>query len=138
MRSRRRDVGESAVVAECAAFLTGTLAERWEAEGLPVPVWVWTNLLAHGSETLIAESISRPFRHQLLTRSWWIARSELADVVLDLTHWSSSLVKLQESVLIPLELDLASSPEVSLWSHRRWVDAVTTALRHQNRTHRTS
>jgi hypothetical protein len=40
MRSRRRDVGESAVVAECAAFLTGTLAERWEAEGLPVPVGV--------------------------------------------------------------------------------------------------
>ena len=100
--------------------------------------WVWANLLAHGSETLIAESISRPSRHQLLTRSWWIARSELADVVLDLTHWSSSLVELQESVLIPLELDLASSPEVSLWSHRRWVDAVTTALRHQNRTHRTS
>jgi hypothetical protein len=125
-------------VAESAAFLTGTLAEQLEAQGQSVPVWVWTNLLAHGNEELIVESIARPYRHRLLARNWWIARAELADMVLDLTHWSRSLSDLQQSVLIPLELDLASRPEISLWSHQQWTVAVTLALRHQDHTDRTS
>jgi dTDP-4-dehydrorhamnose reductase len=131
-------MSESAVVVECAAFLTGTLAEQLEAQGQSVPAWAWTNLLAHGSETLILESISRPFRYRLLARNWWMARADLAEMVLDITHWSSSLLELQESVLIPLELDLASRPEISVWSPRQWQDAVTIALRHQNHTDRTS
>jgi len=138
MKKPRRDIAESVVVAECAAFLTGTLAEQLEAQGKPVPVWVWTNLLAHGDEALILQSISHPFRHRLLARNWWTARADLADMVLDITHWSSSLLELQESVLIPLELDLASRPETSIWSPQQWVEAVTIAVRHQNHTDRTS
>ncbi len=132
----RRDTTESTMAAECSAFLSGTFAEQLETQGLPVPVWAWTNLLAHGTEALILESIGQPFRHRLLARNWWMARAALADIVLDLTHWSSSLPELQESVLVPLELDLASRPETSLWSPRQWEDAVTLALRHQNQTDR--
>jgi hypothetical protein len=134
MRRRRRGLAETAVVTECVAFLTGTLAEQLEAQGESVPVWAWTNLLAHGNEALILESISRSFRHSLLARNWWMARADLADVVLGITHWSSSLLELQESVLIPLELDLASRPETSVWSPRQWTEAVTVALRHQDHT----
>jgi hypothetical protein len=134
MRRRRRGIAETAVVIECAAFLTGTLAEQLESQGQLVPVWAWTNLLAHGNEALILESISRPFRHRLLARNWWMARADLADVVLDMTHWSSSLLELQEFVLIPLELSLASRPETALWSPRQWTEAVTVALHHQNHT----
>ena len=138
MRRRRRDIAESAVVAECAAFLTGKLAEQLETQRHPVPVWAWTNLLAHGDEALILETISRPFPHSLLTRNWWMARACLADMVLDMARWSRSLLELQESVLIPLELNLASRPETSLWRPRQWEEAVTIALRHQNRTDRPS
>jgi len=138
MWRRRRDIAENSMVAECAAFLTGTYAEQLETQGRPVPVWAWTNLLAHGNEDLILKSISQPFRHRLLARNWWMARAALADMVLDITHWSSSLLELQESVLIPLELDLASRSETSLWSPRQWEEAVTFALRHQNHTDRAS
>jgi hypothetical protein len=134
MRRRRVDDDASEITDECAAFLTGKLVERWEEKGLAIPVWAWTNLLAHGNETSITESVSRPQRHRLLTRRWWIARAELATVVLDITHLDCSLVELQESVLIPLELDLASCPEVSFWNHRQWIDAVARALHHHNHT----
>jgi hypothetical protein len=40
----------------------------------------WTNLLAHDSKESIERSISRPSRHRLLARSWWIALAQLADL----------------------------------------------------------
>jgi hypothetical protein len=130
MRKRLRDhpLGDGLVI-ESAAFLNGTLAEQWEAQGLKVPPWGWINLLAHGSEERIAESIHRPYRHHLLARKWWIARSELAEVVLEVTKRSSSLSELQNTVLIPLELHMSSHPEACRWNYRQWVDTVTSALR---------
>jgi hypothetical protein len=38
------------LVAQCEAFLEGRLAEQVEGQVVRVPVWVWTNLLAHGAE----------------------------------------------------------------------------------------
>jgi hypothetical protein len=137
MRRRRRD-GEDEVAAECAAFLTGTLVERLETGGRAIPVWAWTNLLAHGSTELVAQSGARPCRHRLLARSWRTARAQLADLVLEMTHRGCSLDELQESVLVPLELDLASRPEVSFWSHHQWVGAVTDALHHHDHTRQSS
>ena len=40
----------SQVVGDCEAFLAGRLVERIEQAGARVPVWAWTNLLAHGTE----------------------------------------------------------------------------------------
>lgn len=137
MKKRRHDMAESAVVTECSAFLTGTLAEQLEAQGQQVPVWVWTNLLAHGDEALILETIART-RHRLLNRNWWTVRTDLIKVILDITHWNYSLDELQKSVLIPLELDLASRSDVVLWSPQEWANAVTHSLRRQNQTDLTS
>ncbi len=47
MRRRGRNRKEDGLADECAAFLTGTLTDRREADGVAVPVWAWTNRLAH-------------------------------------------------------------------------------------------
>ena len=62
MRKRENEAGDSIVATECEAFLNGTLAEYWDEKGVIVPVWAWTNLLAHGSEGIIGESVVRPSR----------------------------------------------------------------------------
>jgi hypothetical protein len=43
------------VADECAASLTGTLADRRQAGGVSVPIWAWTNLLAHGNRDTTAD-----------------------------------------------------------------------------------
>ena len=109
--------------------MEGTLAEHWEERGLPLPVWVWTNLLAHGSDGLITESVARANRPRWMLRRWRIARSYLAYEVLDRCGHDSPLAALQCTVLIPLELEMAAHPEVSRWSPRQWVDTVDQAIR---------
>ncbi len=97
-----------------------------------VPVWAWTNLLAHGSEELIGESVARPYRPRRAGRSWRIARSHLAHQMLDVTDARCTLSDLQTTVLIPLELEMAARPEVSRWRPRQWVDTVDMAIRNQH------
>ncbi len=133
MRGRRHNRREDGLAEECAAFLTGTLTDRLEADGLAVPIWAWTNLLAHGSRDMISDAVSRPRRHRLLSRCWWIARAQLADLILEMTD-RVSLGDLQESVLIPLELELASRTDVAFWTARQWVDTVTSELSRHDHT----
>jgi hypothetical protein len=126
--------GSSVVVMECGAFLAGTLAEYWDERGTWVPVWAWTNLLAHGSESQIAESVIHPLRPRRTGRSWRIARSFVAYQVLDAVERGMALEDLQSSVLIPLELEMAAHPEVSRWGPRQWVDTLDHAIRTQHIT----
>jgi hypothetical protein len=121
----------ASVVAGCEAFLSGTLAEYWERQGITVPVWVWTNLLAHGSADRIAESVSRPPRSRRIVRSWRIARSYMANELLEVTDGPRQLQAMQSDVLIPLELEMATLPAVRRWTPRQWVDAVDWAIRSQ-------
>ena len=132
MWKRENEAGGSIVATECEAFLNGTLAEYWDEKGVIVPVWAWTNLLAHGSEGLIGESVLRPSRPRRAGRSWRIARSYLAYQVLDLTDARFTLSDLQTSILIPLELEMAARSEVSRWTPRQWVDTVDSAIRNQH------
>ncbi len=134
MRKRQRDLPGGVLASECAAFLDGTLAEYWEEQGTSVPVWSWTNLLAHGSESQITESVHQPAKPRRTGRSWRIARAYLAYEVLDLTSDGITLEELQSTVLIPLELELAAHPEVGRWTPRRWVEAVDAAIRNQHTT----
>jgi len=134
MRRRQRDLVGGVVALECEAYLNGTLAEYWEEQGTAVPVWTWTNLLAHGSEDQISDSVHRPAKPRRTGRSWRIARSYLAFEVLDLTSDDVTLEQLQSTVLIPLELELAAHPEVERWTPRRWIDAVDAAIRNQHST----
>ncbi|HWD54503.1 MAG TPA: hypothetical protein VG346_05240 [Acidimicrobiales bacterium] len=134
MRKRQRDRDGAGLARECEAYLSGTLAEYWEAQGTAVPVWTWTNLLAHGSDGQIADCVHRPAKPPRTGRSWQIARSYLAYEVLDLTSEDISLEELQSTVLIPLELELAAHPGVGRWTPRRWVDAVDASIRNQHST----
>ena len=86
MRKREHQSGSSILAMECGAFLDGTLAEYWDERGVVVPVWAWTNLLAHGTEELMGE-MRRPSLSQPVGRvcSWRIARSHLAYEILELT-----------------------------------------------------
>jgi hypothetical protein len=86
---------------------------------------------------MIEDAVSRPSRHRLLTRCWWIARAQLADLILEMTD-SSSLSDLQESVLIPLELELASRTDVPFWTARQWVNTVTSELHRYDHTSQSS
>jgi hypothetical protein len=131
MRKRQRDLSGGALAVECQAYLNGTLAEYWEEQGTAVPVWTWTNLLAHGSDSQIDDCVHRPAKPRRTGRSWRIARSYLAYEVLDLTSEDITLEELQSTVLIPLELELAAHPEVGRWTPRRWIDAVDAAIRNQ-------
>jgi hypothetical protein len=129
---KREQEGDGVLVTECEAFLDGTLAEYWDERGADVPVWAWTNLLAHGSATLIGESVARPTRPRRSARSWRIARSYLAHQMLELTDERHPLPALQVSVLVPLELEMAARTEVRHWTPRQWVDAVDSAIRNQH------
>ncbi len=130
----RRAWNREVLPQECEAFLHGTLAEYWDDRGVAVPVWAWTNLLAHGSAPLITEIASRPYRNRRLARSWRIARSYLATEIFELVDPVYTLEDMQAAVLLPIELEMAAIPEVSHWSPRQWVDAVAYAIRNQHST----
>jgi len=132
MRKREQQPGSSILALECEAFLNGTLAEYWDERGVDVPVWAWTNLLAHGSEGQIGESVLRPNRPRRAARSWRIARSYLAYRVLDHADAECTLADMQASVLVPLELEMAARPETGHWTPRQWVDTVDNAIRNQH------
>ena len=125
---------DGVLATESEAYLNGTLAEYWEERWTSVPVWAWTNLLAHGSESQIYDSLHHPSKPRRTGRSWRIARSYLAYQVLDVTGEDLTLEELQSTVLLPLELELAAHPEVDRWTPRRWVDTVDEAIRNQHST----
>ena len=127
--SRARHASE--LVGECEAFLAGYLAERKEAEA-SVPVWAWTNLLAHGAEQDLRSDreASRGRRASSWSSwdEWHDARSYLAAELLDLAEAYGPLDEIQRGVLVPLELELASSAETAGWGPRQLVARVLTAL----------
>jgi len=131
MKWRRRAPGDEVLANECAAYLEGRLAEHWERHGFVVPVWSWANLLAHGTREVIADAVARPQGGRRFARQWRIARSYMANVLLELADGPRQLVALQTEVLIPLELEMATLPAVNRWSPRQWVDAVDWAIRSQ-------
>lgn len=132
MGKTRRDLQGDVIGLECEAYVNGTLAEFWEERGTPVPVWTWTNLLAHGTESQIHDSLYRSSKQRRTGRSWRIARSYLAYQLLDLASEQFTIEEFQSTVLFPLELELAARPEVEGWTPRRWVDTVEELIRSQH------
>ncbi|MGA3222020.1 MAG: hypothetical protein ABSE77_23630 [Acidimicrobiales bacterium] len=131
--SRRRSRAEAELVKDAEAFFAGGLAERIESRIGTVPVWAWTNLLAHGTEDELGSESSRaspPWGDP--AREWRQARSYLATDVLHRAEVNGSLAEVQRVVLVPLELKLASTPEVAGWSPGRWVMTVEAALTEQH------
>ncbi|HUZ09653.1 MAG TPA: hypothetical protein VMU76_05735 [Acidimicrobiales bacterium] len=123
-RARR----DSELVGDCEAFLAGYLAER-KGAAASVPVWAWTNLLAHGAEEdLRSDRETSPTRRVGSCGEWHDARSYLAAELLDLADTYGPLDEVQRAVMVPLELELASSDEVARWGPRQLVANVLAAL----------
>jgi hypothetical protein len=135
---QRRDqgAGDSELVGDCEAFLAGHLAERVEAQAGVVPVWAWTNLLAHGSEDDVRSACSTTRFPRRAPDVWRDARSHLATELLELAERYGPLVEVQRSVLVPLELEHASSVEVAGWGPRQWEASVEAALGRHRRVSR--
>jgi len=123
----------SELVDDCSAFLLAHLVDRLEQKHQSVPVWAWTNLLAHGTEQDLRGAQSVSGRRLIFDRQWHLARSYLAVEILALAQRCGPLADLQRDVLIPLELQLASRPEVARWSPRQWVTNVEAALNEHDR-----
>lgn len=132
MWRRERRALEAELVSDCEAFLTGRYAERLEAQDVVVPVWAWTNLLAHGSEAQLRAAASEavPAAGDVAA-SWRSARAVLCAELLATSGSAAGcpLGELQGSVLAPLELRLASRAGVGQWHRRTWLEVVRAALR---------
>jgi hypothetical protein len=130
---RRRDALDESehrdLVGDCEAFLAGRLAERLEARRTAVPIWVWTNLLAHGHPSELSEESHRDIPSgPTLYRAWRRARAYLAGEVLALADVDGSIELVQEQVLQPVEFYLADSRAAVLWQANRWATHVSSVL----------
>lgn len=131
---RDRKAAAAALVAESEAFLAGHLAEQMELDGYsggddPVPSWTWTNLLAHGQEQELREERAAVAAGRVdPSDEWRTARSYLAAEVMEIAELYAPLAEVQRAVLVPLELELATSPAGPVWGPRQWVVMVQTVL----------
>jgi hypothetical protein len=100
---------ERELVTECEEFLLGRYAQYLRDENRPVPPWAWLNVLAHGNEQdIIALASSEPAQHRYAESVWQQALAFLAqELMVAVTSPGNSLVGLQVSTLVPLELELA-------------------------------
>ena len=127
---RKKGTGDSkptgpagSAVEDCASFLSGDLVEYLLAKHKAIPVWAWVNLLAHGTyEQLLGEISSTQ------DREWSRLRAYLAAEVVAIATDPTSLLVLQETVLRPLELSLASTSDVRQWSPSQLARHVNAAL----------
>lgn len=103
------------LVEDSEAFLLGGLAERLEQQGLGVPTWAWTNLLAHGSYSDLSTEATTTPKGNPATRDFRRSRAYLAAEVLAVVHGPRSLVELQRRVLQPMELELSETLRVMWW-----------------------
>jgi hypothetical protein len=109
---------EESVADECEAFLVGTYWFYLTARRREPPLWTYINRLAHAApdavlalagapETLTPERVEEP------VLDWLDVEGAVADQVVALTHGDLAEIReLQRRVLIPLELALASEPNV--------------------------
>lgn len=121
------------LVRDCEAFLLGGLAERFEALGLGVPTWAWTNLLAHATFDQLSAEVTAAPTGRPEARDFRRSRAYLAAEVLAVVDGSDALAELQRRVLQPMELDLSETLRVMWWRPSelaRHVNVVLAQARH--------
>lgn len=132
MRRKRQEESvsdeEAQLVEECEAFLCGRYAERLFRNGMHVPAWAWTNLLAHATESELEEQIRISEYQVALPSDWRRARSYLAGEVLRVARSNGPLSRLQRDVLAPLERRLSTSPAGRFMTPSEWVTRVLAQL----------
>lgn len=125
------------VVSDCEAFLLGGYAEFLEARSEPVPVWAWTNVLAHGRREDLERAAAGARVGWSWTRRWRVARTVAAGELLDRVASGASLADMQREVLVPLELELVSCREDWACMPERWLEVVRSALHSYRPSNRT-
>ena len=126
--SRRHDAREARQLSEeCEAFLSGELAESGPRRQRR-PVWVWTNLLAHGSMAQLVRAGAQRSSLRGRAGEWRRARAYLAAEVLMFAERCGSLESVQQGALVPLELELAGTRGLERWTPAEWVSTVVAAL----------
>jgi hypothetical protein len=106
-------VGVPDVLDECAQFLGGQILESYSEDRDAAPDWVWVNVLAHGSEELLATCAAAggtPSRSSGRC-VWDRTLSFLSQVLLDHAGRSGEPVSLlQHDIVVPIELQLGAHP----------------------------
>jgi len=127
---RRRNARSAAddVAAECEAFLAGRYLEYVKDRGHPIPLWAWTNPLAHAPEAQLRTMISMREDAMGPAGGWHRACCYLAGELLDLAERRGSLAELQATALVPLELELITRRELACWRPGAWVATVMAVL----------
>ncbi|HTX63455.1 MAG TPA: hypothetical protein VMD28_07425 [Acidimicrobiales bacterium] len=125
------------LVAECEAFLVGSYVELLDGRAEPVPVWAWTNVLAHGSREDIDRAAMGAQGGWTSSRRWRSARAFVAGELQDALSRGVSLTDVQRDALVPLELELVSLRGVWAWTPQQWLEAVRAALRSYRSSNRT-
>lgn len=125
---RRRSRAAQELVAECEAVLCGRYASYLGERGRLVPVWAWTNVLAHGDEADLRRLVRSPGQFAQAPGRWAVACAYVAGEVLDLAERYGPLADVQAAILVPLEIDPARRTGTDPWYPRPWVTAVTAAL----------
>ncbi|MDA8309651.1 MAG: hypothetical protein M0Z46_03395 [Actinomycetota bacterium] len=120
------DVAE--LIAECEAYVVGGYAEHLGRHAEQIPVWAWTNLLAHGSREDLVRAAREVHSIWSPSRQWRVARGLIAREVLNELAHGASLFDVQREVLAPIELAIASHPGAWTWTPQRWLDTVRSAL----------
>lgn len=118
------------LVSESEAFLLGRYAEYVDARAEPVPVWAWTNLLAHGTLEDLSRAAAGVHGGWSSQRRWRVARALAASEVVDAVRQGASLADVQRDVLVPAELAIADDRGAWVWTQQRWLASVRAALRH--------
>ena len=127
--ARRHERGLSReMVGECEAFLLGRYVEHLESRSLAVPVWAWTNVLAHGTSDDLRRTADDSRVGPVDTREWRAARAYVAAELLEATARGQSLAETQRQLIVPLELRLAARSDVGRWTPQRWVTTVRSSI----------
>lgn len=127
--------------AECEAFLHGSYAEYLASHGQDIPSWAWLNPLAHGTKgqiTALADGTSAWHESVAGGTAWYQAMAFLAIETLELAESTGRpLEELQNSILAPLELDLARDVHRRRFAPKEVVGRTVAAL-HQRPSDRRS
>jgi hypothetical protein len=106
-RGRPRGRGKRDLVQECEAFVTGSYYEVLLQQHQPIPPWAWVNALAHGARCEVERIAGLPpARPDSMAFLSYMA----CEVLLHASADDATLRHVQESTLIPLEMDLLREP----------------------------
>jgi hypothetical protein len=123
---------EAALSGETEAFLDGRLVEHLMTAGRMVPAWAVLNQLAHASPSelaSLAEIDGRPGNAREPGEPVWrAAQRSLASRLLASATLPDEITRIQQTVLVPLELRLIERSETETVTLRQAIRAASDAL----------